>query len=481
MREWEAGYKGFVRAQLETAVRLKRSRGVTGKPAAKKKGTRSKAAAKATAAQPARYETVWIERVSFENFCIFHDLELAFPSPSGAYEPWLAVVGENGVGKSSFLKGIALALSSPNAAKKLVPDASRIFNRNTRKRSGSIKITLSDGRARRMIFRPKSVEFEFEGPDVSFPVIAFGASRIAASVGAKHDLPTASSINNLFDPVLPLVDAEEWLADTGKVRARDFAQCGESLKLLLDLDVDDDISRFQGEIRFEYGGRRASLSQMSDGFRSVIGLTAHIMKHLARETPVMAEAEGTVLLDEIELHLHPKWKTQIVGKLRELFPLVRFVMTTHDPLCLRGLKENEIYRFSEERDDPRVSITPLTIQPGMDANDILTGGWFELSSTLDEGTQDKLHEYSALLLKQDRKRILGTAAEFEVTETDRSRVDELQTELRLRLPTFGGTEAQKANILEDAERALDGQGENAGTGSGLRAQILRAFGKDRSG
>ena len=53
-----------------------------------------------------------------------------------------------------------------------------------------------------------------------------------------------------------------------------------------------------------------------------------------------------VLLDEIEVHLHPRWQIGIVEALRHAFPRVRFIASTHSPLCLHGLEREEIRKLA---------------------------------------------------------------------------------------------------------------------------------------
>ena len=67
----------------------------------------------------------------------------------------------------------------------------------------------------------------------------------------------------------------------------------------------------------------------------------------------MSHASGIVLLDEIDAHLHPRWKMRIVESLRATFSGMQFIVTTHEPLCLRGIKEQEVVVLRREGDDVR--------------------------------------------------------------------------------------------------------------------------------
>ncbi len=103
-------------------------------------------------------------------------------------------------------------------------------------------------------------------------------------------------------------------------------------------------------------------------------------------------ASGIVIIDEIETHLHPRWKMQIVGAFRRAMPGVQFIFTTHDPLCLRGmfdgevhvLKRDEIYSITEEEDLPGFQ--------GLRTEQLLTSEYFGLLSTDDPDLERRLEE-----------------------------------------------------------------------------------------
>jgi len=397
------------------------------------------------------YETSWIRSVTIRDFGPIFDLDLAFPDPHENLEPWLGIVGENGVGKSTFLKAVALTLADEKEAARLVPNAGTWFNRASKRRGGFVEVSFSNGKKRRMNFSRHSRKFDYEGADLRIPVIAFGAYRITDRKGSARGLKTSGAIDNLFDPILPLQDAEKWLADTQELAAIDFCGLASNLKILMGLPVETQVTRNRGQIFFKRGENRLSLSEMSDGYRSVIGLAVHIMKHLAPDTPVMSEAEGTVLLDELELHLHPRWKVQIVGKLRELFPRVRFVISTHDPLCLRGLMKNESFAFRRDPETDRIVIAPLSLMPGMDIDDLLTGGWFGLGTTYDVETENMIRELGALQLKADS---LQVRHDTKLEPREAQVLESLRSDLRAILPGFGGSHRELEALSDVARKSV---------------------------
>lgn len=63
-----------------------------------------------------------------------------------------------------------------------------------------------------------------------------------------------------------------------------------------------------------------------------------------------SEMSGLVLIDEIDLHLHPSWQAELVPKLKKVFPRMQFVVTTRSPLVLPGFAKDEIVRLGRNRD-----------------------------------------------------------------------------------------------------------------------------------
>lgn len=424
------------------------------------------------AAVPKKFETRWIKRIRLVDCGPLREIDLAFPDPQEGLEPWLGIVGENGVGKSTFLKAIALALASEEEARAICPDAGTLQNRSSRRKNGLVEIECSDGSSRRVTFGRHSNSFQFSGPKIDIPVIAFGANRITSRKGEAKNLPTATSINNLFDPILPLTNTEEWLADTRRVSSKDFTGFAEDLKILLGLSHDTDVDRRNGKIHFSRDGERHGLDELSDGFRSVIGLVGHIMRYLSADTPIMSEAEGTVLLDEIELHLHPQWKIKIVDKLRSLFPRVRFVMTTHDPLCLRGLKESESFVLRKHEGRGRVEALALRLRPGISLEELLTGGWFELGTTHDSETEDMIFELSALSLKADAAAVSDDGS---LSEEDRQAMENLHLELQRRVTGMGGTLDERKALSIGASTHVASNEANELDAQTLKMKLKAAF------
>ena len=94
---------------------------------------------------------------------------------------------------------------------------------------------------------------------------------------------------------------------------------------------------------------------------------------------------GVVLVDELDLHLHPQWQREIVTTLRTQLPKLTFVVTTHNPLTLLGARPGEVHVM--DRGPSGIECHQIDIPLGTNAEAVLTGAWFKLSSTLDDDTR----------------------------------------------------------------------------------------------
>jgi predicted ATP-binding protein involved in virulence len=154
---------------------------------------------------------------------------------------------------------------------------------------------------------------------------------------------------------------------------------------------------------------------LSDGVRSVLAMVMELSfrsyllnPHLGEDAPL--GTNGIVLIDEIDLHLHPEWQKKIVNDLMTAFPLIQFIVTTHAPLVVGSLKKGEIFCIKDKQ------AYDFPIQYGKDANSILNVmGTDEMDRLLKnkltnyflliEGGQGKTRD--ALLLRTDLEKSLG--------------------------------------------------------------------------
>ena len=95
---------------------------------------------------------------------------------------------------------------------------------------------------------------------------------------------------------------------------------------------------------------------LSDGERGVLAIVLDLTRRLAQANPNMkdpaAEAEAIVLIDEIELHLHPKWQRTIVGNLTKTFPKCQFIATTHSPQVIGEVERDRVQIITSDQVHP---------------------------------------------------------------------------------------------------------------------------------
>ena len=174
----------------------------------------------------------------------------------------------------------------------------------------------------------------------------------------------------------------------------------------------DDTGRLYLSIRKK--GIDITDTQLSDGEKGLLSLVGAIAVQLSSRTDENAlDKPGIILIDEIELHLHPKWQREVVPRLLAVFPNCQFIVTTHSPQVLGGIREGKIVLLSNSEDG---NITYKSYEEnifGMSSNDILT-------SLMGGGERDKD-------VAGQMKRFYG-ALENEDIETARTVLEELKKE-----------------------------------------------------
>ncbi|MFE1743697.1 AAA family ATPase [Coleofasciculus sp. H7-2] len=93
-------------------------------------------------------------------------------------------------------------------------------------------------------------------------------------------------------------------------------------------------------------GQELTVNQLSDGEKCLLAMVGDLAIRLAIANPSLEnplQGEGVVLIDEIELHLHPKWQRKIIPALTRTFPNCQFIVTTHSPQVISEVKPNGIY------------------------------------------------------------------------------------------------------------------------------------------
>jgi predicted ATPase len=268
---------------------------------------------------------------------------------------WIFITGENGSGKTSFLRALGTALGYRVLEKKeqlrnptfhiqaeLYSEFEKHTERYTRNQN-------SDTKNR----RPKVAGLCMYGP------FRLYNSRKLSEGKFKQLYTKAGSFGSLFEENAPLLDIDKqldiWKKDKKSLHLLEKRQY--HIKNILTSIVPSlyAIDLFLDQIGkpVEYQTRRNDESNqhttpwenLSSGTKSVFSLIVDIMLRLYEQQPKIAdpsELKGIVLIDEIDLHLHPLAQKELVVNLSAVFREVQFVVTTHSPIPLLGAPTNSM-------------------------------------------------------------------------------------------------------------------------------------------
>lgn len=334
-----------------------------------------------------------ISKITILNFKAIKLLEIELPLARSerAGAPALMILGENSVGKSSILTAIALAAIGTKEAKKFTkyfPDFihSPRTERFDQLDQISIQVTVDfhfSGFNANLKYDPQRADVEGT-THPALKVLAYGPRRYFDTRKGKHKAGAASRVQTLFDPLATIPYPADWLrAQTG----RRFHTIAAALRIILALDDEDELIIEPDHLAVRANGRVTPIDALSEGYRSVFAMTVDIIRELLDESDNLEQAQALVLIDELETHLHPRWKMQVMTSLRKVFPRVQFIVTTHDPLCLRGMDDDEVMVLQRDDQGRVYALDNLPSVRGMTAEQLLTSDYFGLASTTDPSTE----------------------------------------------------------------------------------------------
>lgn len=327
-----------------------------------------------------------LARVEIEHYRAIQKLHLLL-------HPDLTVLhGANGLGKTSVLSAIATGLGSIPT---FLPDMSDIDFRESDRRGlqqPRVRLTAVDGTEwERTADGPPSrqedadqaqqdavatVHSEAEATTSrDLPIVAFYGNNRAvfrppqrrSSKSFPPDFPRDQALQDALSTSIEFRDFFAWFDAKEKEEENEEASCNHRFN---DLEaVRTAITSMipgvsnprikESPLRFvvsaqsdDESPQELSIDELSDGYRIMLALAADLARRMAQGNPHLdapLQSEAVVLIDEIELHLHPSWQQKVLGDLTRTFPNTQFIVSTHSPQVLTTVKRECVVELSREQ------------------------------------------------------------------------------------------------------------------------------------
>lgn len=339
---------------------------------------------------------MYITKVDINNIRSISHFEMTFDKPAG----WHVLIGDNGAGKSSIVRAIAIALIGPDEVIAVRPNWEEWLRIGCTEGSISLTLSYEKGSDRTSQTRPtdknisNTMRFKRNGRiELSSNIndkslnpknfnwgnnkgwfsVAYGPFR--RFTGGNPDwnrifsaYPKVGAHLSVFGEDVALSEALEWLRELDYQRLKEKEtnndnsadKTFERLKnfinqtgLLPHNTIFDHVNT-EGPVFKDGDGKEVIVTQLSDGYRSLLSLTFELIRQLVRVYGVERvfkndneiDVTGVVLIDEIDAHLHPTWQTRIGQWFTKYFPNIQFIVTTHSPLVCRACENGSIWRLA---------------------------------------------------------------------------------------------------------------------------------------
>lgn len=392
--------------------------------------------------------------LSLENLrCFGPRQKLDLSDGNGRPRQWTVILGDNGTGKTTLLR--ALASMQPYLSGREEPRwrlaNPLVFNIEPKKQARPVFTEAEYGAGsllgdfdpikvdsmNRVAYFSGSPFIKYEADSWltgswSMALFAYGANRMMgagklseiSSAPPEDSMMLHESVMSLFRETAPLINGELWLKET-KLRA--LLEKGTSSeksaqlrfervkKLLIDLLPDDDIEDLdvfsadedatgpQTDVRAKTPYGWVDFDSLSLGYRTLLSWTIDLAARMFARYPhskdPLAEA-AVVLVDEIDLHLHPKWQRKLFDSLSAKFPNVQFIVTAHSPLVVQAARDANLYVL---RRHPGTDHVVIEQQPEAvrfwRLDQLLTSDLFELPSARAPDFDAQYEKKEALLAK----------------------------------------------------------------------------------
>ncbi|MBE7688286.1 AAA family ATPase [Tenacibaculum finnmarkense genomovar ulcerans] len=329
-----------------------------------------------------------IETLSYKNFNEITNIN--FKKENGEIYPWTIFLGNNGTGKTNLLKVLscmeAKQIDIENGFKNIrtayLPkniEVQHKININLEYENNLIKWHSSryEKRGSQSAYIQNEILF--------FEVYAYGVNRKSSR---KTKLSSDDTIENnatLFNHNISLINLEEWLLQTDYAVKNGQKTAQKRLDLIKEIitgaifpELQD--FRFQTDeklnnsVEFKTEEGWFQFDDLAYGYQSTLSWIVDFCKKMFDRYPKSSnplKEPAIVLIDEIDLHLHPEWQRNITQILSNLFPKTQFIATTHSPIVVQSLEEANVYILNKEAKNVSITRMPNKTFRGWSVEDIL--------------------------------------------------------------------------------------------------------------
>lgn len=438
---------------------------------------------------------MFLTRISLQNLRSIESLELDFRSGEDTTRRWTLLLGENGCGKSSALRAVALLLAGSEALPDLLGEPDAWIRNGTKQcriegtlqtakgEPRQIKLEINRGDGIRTIFSRNRASLEaldsaISHTDRNYFVAGYGVSRRPSADRSRKSFPDdrarshrAQSLATMFSPDAPLVSLEQWAMDLEYRRGTgSLAAVRRALNQLLPDMQFARIDRKAREVIFKTVDGEVPLSQLSDGYQNMAAWCGDLLFRITEAFPDRKDplaTRGVLLIDELDLHLHPVWRRKLVDFLSSTLPNFQFIATTHSALTAQQSGEGELYVIRREGKQQRPKLVPFVGEPRkMMLHQLLLSPMFGLATmdsveieearSIVRRLSTKKTPLSTLEQKQllEKQAILGSAPSWDAVPTYAKEQTALLRGIKASMAKDGKQPALSAKKLQAAAKKL---------------------------
>ena len=326
-----------------------------------------------------------LKQVHIKGFQSIKDLKIdAIPVDA----QWIFITGKNGSGKSSLLKAITAGIVGDVIQEHIRPSTEKgciISVELLQDNTNQIQTLKSEDR-RWQLYKDKELDVR------NIPLLAYGVSRLNIQTEGSEDRRYKDDhVFSLFkSDEGNLSNIEEWLKDEmlkilkGNGNKDQYEMVKKVLSKLMPSVSKVAYNDNEAHIEYTENGEVVKMERLASGNKSILAMVGDILIRLLRFYPnaeKTTDFKGIIIIDELDLHLHPSWQRELPWLLSKLFPKIQFICSTHSIIPFMGAPKNSVFFTVDRTEEEGTTIQQLKDidVSNLSANILLSSPLFEVS------------------------------------------------------------------------------------------------------